>query len=316
MSETAEKFWIAGMTCDSCVKTLTRTVSSLKGVNTVSIDLKSSEANVTYNPEQTTSDSIFSSISSKGYHPSRTAPFPQPSFNIRHLSHIFTDKTRFQIERRVILMGVLTLAFLSFVEIASYYTFFFTVPTFASHNYGIYLFYLVLSVSLSGCALWHLRAYEKNVTCETGMMVGMTIGMLTGFLMGAIVGATNGMFIGSAYGLFVGMAIGAYSGRCCGIMGVMEGLMAGFMGGLMGAMTTFMLLNENVLLFFPIIFGASAIIFMGLTYLIYKNYLQIMGQNPAQLKSYDFSFYLTFVFLLTIITSWIIVYGPRSSFLQ
>ncbi|MBI4176599.1 MAG: hypothetical protein HY518_05315 [Candidatus Aenigmarchaeota archaeon] len=235
------------------------------------------------------------------------------------LSHLFFDKTRFHVERRMLKIALLTLIILAVIELAAYYAFFINQPRFNARGYGAYIAYLVLAVTINGSALWHMRAYHRNVTCQTGMMIGMTNGMLSGFLMGAILGATNGMFVGAGYGMVVGMLFGAYSGRCCGIMGIMEGLMAGFMGGLMGAMTTFMLLNENVLLFFPLIFGASIIILSGLIYMIYKdvNHL-IEGKeiNPREMKSYSFSIYVTFVFLLTMITSWIIVYGPRSILFQ
>ena len=46
--------------------------------------------------------------------------------------------------------------------------------------------------------------------------------------------------------------------------------MAGFMGGLMGAMTAVMMLNDNLKLATVLVFLVSAVIMIGLNYMIYQ----------------------------------------------
>lgn len=317
------EFSIKGMHCDSCVKTLRKAIGSVAGVKDVNIDLNTGKAKVEYDPENTNMNAITSAVETNGYKAvfGESPSAGETSQQINGLdifSHLIFDKSRFHAERGMLKIGLLTFVTLSVLEIIAYYAFFVNSPTFAAWNYGTYIFYLILAVTLTGSALWHLDAYRKKVTCQTGMMMGMTVGMLSGFLLGAIVGATNGMFAGSAFGMVVGMLFGVYGGRCCGIMGIMEGLMAGFMGGIMGAMTTVMLINDNILMFFPLMFASSAVILIGLTYMIYKDYNHgLIGKaNPNDLQSHSFSVLITFTFLLTMATTWIIVYGPRSVLFQ
>ena len=173
-------------------------------------------------------------------------------------------------------------------------------------KYGLPLFFVVLSYSLVSISLRQVRAY-KELPCMSGMMVGMTTGMIAGFLPGFYVASTNGIFIGSVFGMTLGIIFGIWNGKCCGIMGMMEGIMAGFMGGLMGAMTAFMLLNDNLKPAYVIVFVISAVIIIGLNYMIYKD----MKNEKRVLYEGQF-FNIAFSFLLTIITTWLIVFGPRS----
>ena len=136
-------------------------------------------------------------------------------------------------------------------------------------KYGFYLFFSALSLAIITPAIRQIRAYNK-FACMSGMMIGMTIGMISGFLLGFYVGSTNGMFVGGFFGVAVGMILGIWNGKSCGVMGIMEGIMAGFMGGLMGAMTAVMLLNDNLKIAGILIFVISAIIMVGLNYMIYK----------------------------------------------
>ncbi len=317
--ETAD-FSIKGMHCESCTKTLSRAIGSVSGVKEANIELSTGKASVKYDSETANMEKIFSAVEKSGYAPvtaeNAQAQKTMPSKDI--FSHLLFDKTRFHMERGMIKIALATFLSLAAIETLAYYAFFSGVPRFVSRNYGAYIFYLMLAVTLNGSALWHLRAYHRRISCQTGMMIGMTIGMLSGFLLGAIIGATNGMFAGATYGMLVGMAFGAYSGRCCGIMGIMEGLLAGLMGGLMGAMTTFMLINENVLLFMPLLFGSTAVILVGLTYMIYKDYNHGLAGTDGwpKLESYSFSLFLTFAFIITMATTWLIVYGPRSVLYQ
>ena len=194
----------------------------------------------------------------------------------------------------------------SFIVLGILYLFRFRYITNFIPKYGFYLFFAVLSYSLILPSIKQVRAY-KEFPCMSGMMIGMTIGMISGFLSGFYVGATNGMFYGSVLGMAVGIFFGAWNGKCCGIMGVMEGMMAGFMGGLMGGMTAIMMFNDNLKAAVIVIFLVSAIIMVGLNFMIYKE------TRTTERKHKDSElFTMVLSFILTTITIWIMVFGPRS----
>ncbi|MBS3083831.1 hypothetical protein J4423_03435 [Candidatus Pacearchaeota archaeon] len=177
-------------------------------------------------------------------------------------------------------------------------------------KYGFYLFFAILSYSLILPSIRHVRAY-KELPCMAGMMIGMTMGMISGFLAGFFVASTNGMFIGSVFGMLVGIVFGVLTGKCCGIMGVMEGIMSGFMGGLMGGMTSIMLLNDNLKATGVIVFIISAVILIGLNYLIHKETREIERRHRDSNL-----FIISWSFALTVITVVLMVFGPRSSLFQ
>ncbi len=174
-------------------------------------------------------------------------------------------------------------------------------------KYGFSLFFSALSYALIMPTIRQIRAY-KELPCMSGMMVGMTIGMISGFLPGFYVASTNGMFIGGFFGAALGIVIGIYNGKCCGVMGIMEGIMAGFMGGLMGAMTAFMLFNDNLKIAAVLVFVIGAVIMIGLNYMIYKETKEL---ERKLVESHFLTIFFTF--LLISITTWIIVFGPRSA---
>ncbi len=177
-------------------------------------------------------------------------------------------------------------------------------------KYGFLLFFAILSYSFILPSVRYVRAFGE-FPCMSGMMIGMTIGMISGFLPGFFVASTNGMFIGSVFGMSIGIISGIYTGKCCGIMGVMEGTMAGFMGGLMGAMTAFMLLNDHLKATAIIVFLISSFILLGLNYMIYKE------TRGAERKHKDDELFIIFIsFILTAITMWLMVFGPRSLIFQ
>lgn len=177
-------------------------------------------------------------------------------------------------------------------------------------KYGLYLFLAVLSYAFILPSIRQVRAY-KEFACMSGMMIGMTIGMISGFLSGFYIGATNGMFYGSVLGMAVGIYFGVMNGKCCGVMGFMEGIMAGFMGGIMGAMTAVMMINDNLKLAGIIVFFISSIILIGLNYMIYKE----TKENERQIKE-DHAFTIFASLILTSITTWLMILGPRSVLFQ
>jgi|SRR3989338_4287621 len=196
-----------------------------------------------------------------------------------------------------LLTSVITLLVLYFIKLKQIEN---VIP-----KYGIFVFLLVLSYALITATLRQVRAY-KVFACMPGMMIGMTTGMM-GFLPGFYVGATNGMFTGGFFGMAIGIVLGAWSGKCCGIMGVMEGLMAGFMGGLMGAMTAVMMLNDNLKIAAVLVFIISAVLLTGLNYMIYRE-----TKETEREKKDDHFLTVILSFILTVITIWIMVFGPKS----
>jgi len=172
-------------------------------------------------------------------------------------------------------------------------------------KYGLFIFLAALSYAILLPSIRQVRAY-KEFACMSGMMIGMTVGMISGFLAGFYVGATNGMFYGSIFGMLIGITFGVYNGLCCGIMGFMEGITAGFMGGLMGAMSSVMMINDHLKAASVIIFIISGVILISLNYMIYKE----TKESERQIKE-DYAFIIFASLVLTSITSWMIIFGPR-----
>lgn len=177
-------------------------------------------------------------------------------------------------------------------------------------KYGFFLFFAILSTAIVMPSIRQVRAF-KQFPCMTGMMIGMTIGMMSGFLFGFYVGATNGMFWGGVFGMVVGIILGVWKGKCCGVMGVMEGMMAGFMGGLMGAMTAVMMYNDNLKAAGVIMFIVCGGILVLLNYMLYQE-----TKREERLVEEDYWFTIILSFALIVITSWFMVFGPKSVLFQ
>ncbi len=197
-----------------------------------------------------------------------------------------------------LITSAITLASLYFIKLKNIENF---LP-----KYSLALILIVISYALILTTVRQVRAY-REMACMSGMMVGMTTGMIAGFLPGFYLASTNGMFVGSVSGMFLGISMGIWNGKCCGVMGIMEGIMAGFMGGLMGAMTAFMLLNDHLKTTSVLVLTISAVIIIGLNYMIYKE----MKETERQMKE-DHFITIILTFLLTVITIWLMVFGPRS----
>lgn len=174
-------------------------------------------------------------------------------------------------------------------------------------KYGFFIFFSILSYAVILPSIRQIRAYV-NFACMPGMMIGMTLGMISGFLPGFFIGSTNGMFWGSVFGMSIGVFIGVWNGKCCGIMGVMEGLMAGFMGGIMGAMTAVMMLNDNLRVAGVLVFIISSIIMFALNYMVYNEMKEFSRE-----RNEDYMGIILLSLILTALTIWFIVYGPRST---
>lgn len=212
-------------------------------------------------------------------------------------------------EAKAVTMLLASLAMISVFEVVLSLGLSRVIPGFIG-KYWQYLVYITISVAFGAAAVWHVRHYRRAFDCTMGMMVGMTIGMLAGFVFGAIIGATNGMFIGSVYGMFVGMLVGALAIRKCGIMSIMEGLMAGFMGGLMGAMTTVMMISDNLALFMPIGIGGCAVILYGMVHMVAK---EIEEKPESRYDVYDTIIFVSVLVMLAFVTTAVMAFGPKSA---
>ncbi len=173
-------------------------------------------------------------------------------------------------------------------------------------KYSFFLLLAVISYAFVMPTIRHVRAF-KDWLCMPGMMIGMTTGMIAGFLPGFYVASTNGMFIGSVFGMLIGILLGIWNGKCCGIMGVMEGVMAGFMGGLMGAMTAFMLLNDHLRISTIIVSGIGVSILIMLYYMMHLETKEVKRESKE-----SYALIIVVSIILTVITTWLMVLGPRS----
>ncbi len=174
-----------------------------------------------------------------------------------------------------------------------------------SGNKIFFVLMSILSYALILPAIRQIRAYSV-MPCMSGMMVGMTVGMVIGFLPSYYLAATNGMFYGAVWGMLLGIFFGFQNGKACGIMGVMEGIMAGFMGGLMGSMTSIMLLNDHLIAMSVIVFLVCAVIVFGLNYMVY---LEMRNEKRKYIENY--SSVIIWSVVLTLITSYLVFFGPR-----
>ena len=65
---------IEGMTCDNCVKTLTKAIKQVNGVKDVQVDRKNARATVTFDTTKTDVAAIHANIEKSGYRATREVP--------------------------------------------------------------------------------------------------------------------------------------------------------------------------------------------------------------------------------------------------
>lgn len=222
------------------------------------------------------------------------------------LKHFIKELNGNRIEGEII--KTIALSLLSSLVILGvlYYSSFKYIPNFMP-KYGFFLFFAALSYAIIIPVARQVKTF-KQFPCMSGMMIGMTVGMIAGFLAGYYIGATNGLFLGSVFGMAVGIGFGVWLGKCCGVMGFMEGTMAGFMAGPMGAMTSVMLLNDNLKPMTFIVTLVGALIIFSLNYMIY---LETKGTEEKRREGNLIPIGISIA--LIIITTLLMVYGPRSS---
>jgi copper chaperone CopZ len=66
---------IEGMTCDNCMKRVTRAIEGVNGVKSVEVDRASARATVTYDTTKTDMPAIYDALKKSGYH---ARPFADP----------------------------------------------------------------------------------------------------------------------------------------------------------------------------------------------------------------------------------------------
>jgi copper chaperone CopZ len=67
-------FAIEGMTCDNCVKTLTKAIKRVNGVKDVQVDRENARATVTFDTTKTDVAAIHASIETSGYKATQEVP--------------------------------------------------------------------------------------------------------------------------------------------------------------------------------------------------------------------------------------------------
>lgn len=295
--------YVPDIECDSCVNLLRRRFKTVQGIENISfaqdrVDIEHDTSLV--KPEQ-----LIEVVKHSGFRAS-TSPFSRKTWKER-VRHFKEKKDHYALELTGITYGLRVFIMLVILQAIAYFGFLHRIPNFIAH-YGWWLFYLTISISAIGTAIWHFYSYRAQYTCMVGMMVGMTIGMQTGMMVGAVVGATNGFFVGSMVGMLLGSLVGWITGQCCGVMGIMEGLMAGIMGGTMGPMISVMMFSDNLLVFMPFYIALNLIILGGFSYML----LEEVGEGQATKEPVEFVTFASLALVVLFIIAAIMIYGPKS----
>ncbi len=298
------KLELSGITCEACGKLIKR-VAEQNGAVVTALDMEKHSVIVVCEPENL--DKLKQELAEKGY-PEKgkeAGSRGNPNRIKKYVSAIVAGESHVEVESKLMNYAIgsgitlILLTGLGYVMISK-----------TIENVVAYIPLLLLAILGSVMTVFsyrHMSCYRKSISCMNGMMVGMTMGMITGFMVGALIGATNGMFIGSVGGMIVGIALGANIGRCCGVMGAMEGIMAGLMAGIMGAMTSVMMLRENLVLFLYILFGVCAFVLGGLSYLMYR---EAGGVQKTEFRTKFGEFFATSLAFALLLMA-IMLYGPK-----
>ena len=296
-----------GMNCDSCEKII-RKVADQNNFTIKEIDTK--KGIVILCAQENQIAQIKQELIQKGFAPKNSDYQIQRGSTegvVKYISSIVAGEKKVEAEVKLIKYGLFSLSIL--ILLGSLVYSFWPLGFVSATAYLPLVLITILSSVLIIFSYYHMMCYRKEISCTNGMMVGMTIGMIAGFMCGAIIGATNGMFFGAVVGVTIGMILGCNVGRCCGIMGALEGLMAGLMAGTMGAMLSVMLINDNLIAFMYFLFGCSAIILGGLSYMMHRESGPISND---QLNINFTSFFLASLLLTGVLVA-IMFFGPKGS---
>ncbi|MFH0885379.1 MAG: heavy-metal-associated domain-containing protein [Candidatus Micrarchaeota archaeon] len=300
------KLTLSGMTCGACEKVIERVVSN-NGAEVKEIDAGRGLVDIRCQPERI--ETIKQQLAQRGFR-ERGEGEPEergdPRRFLAYLKSVIAGEPHARVENRLLNNALGTTIILVLAGALMYGAF---LDIFGSPVAAASLLVFVISSSvMSVYSLLHMETYRKGMTCSNGMMVGMTTGMASGYMIGAILGATNGMFVGSVIGTAMGITIGLTLGRYSGIMGAMEGLMAGLMAGTMGAMTSLMMLNDNLLAFLYILNGLCLVMVGSLSYMMFRE----AGPASATAPAGNFGRFAGLSIAMSAVLVAIMLYGPRS----
>ncbi|MDO8480756.1 MAG: heavy-metal-associated domain-containing protein [Nanoarchaeota archaeon] len=299
--------YVPDIECDSCVKVIDRKLKELQGIE--GIEFKPDAIEVAFNEALLKPENIVTMIKNSGFRAS-TEPFDRKTITER-FRDFRENRHKYAIEWQGVKYTFYTLFILIAFELLLYSAFFRGIPNFWQ-TYGIWLFYLNLSIVTIGAALWHFKAYRAKVTCMVGMMIGMIIGMQAGMMVGAIIGATNGFFVGAMTGMLLGVGVGAIAGNCCGIMGILQGMMAGLMGGTMGPMISLMMFSDNLHIFMPFYMAINILILAGFSYMVIE---EVVENRKVERKPVDFQLFAAVSLIASAGLTLLMLYAPKSAFL-
>ncbi len=223
-----------------------------------------------------------------------------------------SENNNFEIEKRAVLIILLTFIVASIIEIGIHFVF--LKNTGIMIRYALWFLYLNISIAFLTGSTWHFLAYKVKINCMTGMMIGMTLGMQAGMMIGAVIGITNGFFIGAMVGTIIGVGIGFWSGlHSKTTMGALQGMMSGIMGGTMGPMITVMMFTDHIKFFMPIYMIINVAILVGMSYMFHEE--AIKDNHEAYKKTpINISTVMFVTIIVTFILSAIILFLPKSIF--
>lgn len=298
---------LTGMTCTTCEKVISR-VAAQGGACVKEVDSRT--GTLTLICDANALEPIKQKLAQKGFKERKEG---EPADSGRgdpdrvkdYILSLLAGETHVEVEAKLANYAVASSAILMGLGTFSYGS---LLNGFGSSATAVSLLLLVIATAvMTVFTYYHMSCYRKSMSCMHGMMVGMTIGMIGGFMTGALAGATNGIFVGSVVGMFFGIALGVALGRFCGVMGAMEGIMAGLMSGTMGAMTSVMMINDNLVTFLYILAGVCAVILGGLSYMMYRE----AGSAPNPEYSGDFKRFFAASALISVMLMAIMMYGPK-----
>jgi hypothetical protein len=293
------------MTCGACERVIERVVAQ-GGARLVSIDATLGEVGIRAAPE--TIGGIKQELAARGFR-ERDADEERgdPGRILAYARSVLAGEEHVHVESSLLNYAIGSAAVLSVAGVLSYGT---VLGAFGNpFSAASLLLFVIVTGVVSVFAAMHMETYRKGMTCANGMMAGMTTGMVSGYMVGAILGATNGMFVGAVAGTAAGVWIGLGAGRYSGIMGAMEGVMAGLMSGTMGAMTTFMMINDNLLAFMYILSGLCIVMAGMLSYMMFRE----AGPAPRHGLRGGFIRFLSGAGAISGAMMLIVLYGPRSA---
>lgn len=294
---------LSGMSCGSCEKLIEREVEQHAG------KIKSIDANsgrVVFDCPDDAFDGIIKALGEKGFPQNSAGDAERGDWSsvFSFINNSLFGEEGYDLENTVVDFSLVSLIILALFSAVLLF--------FLKDDYNLIklapLVFLcaVFAVATLG-SYYHLRCYKKKMSCQNGMMVGMVSGMIIGFLSGALIGAANGMFVGSIVGIVLGVYFGMKLGKSCGVMGGLEGVMAGLMAGLMGAMSSVMLVNDNLVAALLVLFLVSLFILGGTSYMMRREAGSRSGNELNCTKS-KFFFYCLAIFLVMLV---IMLFGPK-----